>query len=86
MPAVEEFRRSSRLEVITATCFKAARISTLLIDDGFELDKKQEIKWHEKFVPCVRRILRIERLAEQILDEVRCLFLPHLSNSVDRLT
>lgn len=69
LPAVQEFRRSSGLEVITATCFKGARISTLLIDDGLELDKKQEIKWHEKFVPSVGRILRIERLAEQILDE-----------------
>lgn len=70
MDAVEQFRHSSGLEVITETCFKAARISTVLIDDGFELDKTNDIKWHHKFVPSVGRLLRIERLAEKILDEV----------------
>ncbi|KAL3536217.1 hypothetical protein ACH5RR_004678 [Cinchona calisaya] len=70
LPAVEEFRRSAGLEAITETCFEAARISTLLIDDGFELDKMQEIKWHQKFVPSkVGRILRIERFVEQLIDE-----------------
>lgn len=52
-------------------CFKAARISTILIDDGIEFDKKLDIEWHQKFAPVVGRILRIESLAEKILNEVR---------------
>lgn len=82
MPAVEEFRRSSGLEAITARCFKASGISTVLIDDGFELDKKHDINWHQKFVPSVGRILRIERLAEKILDEVGLGVFKSSSNSV----
>lgn len=66
---IEEYRRSSGLQSITSMCFKAARISAILIDDGIELHKKHEIDWHRKFAPVVGRILRIERLAENILDE-----------------
>ncbi|XP_022978991.1 protein fluG-like [Cucurbita maxima] len=66
---VEDYRKSSGLDSICSTCFKAARISAILIDDGLELDKKHNIDWHKKFVPNVGRILRIERLAENILDE-----------------
>lgn len=67
--AVEEYRRSSGLQSISLTCFRAARISAILIDDGLALDKKHDIKWHRKFAPVVGRILRIERLAEKILDQ-----------------
>lgn len=69
--AVQEYRSSSGLESITAKCFKAAKISAIFIDDGLVLDKMQEIEWHKAFVPIVGRILRIEHLAEKILDEVR---------------
>lgn len=58
----------------TTECFKAARISVVLIDDGLELDKMYNIEWHKKFVPFVGRIVRIEREAEKILDAVRILF------------
>lgn len=68
---VEDYRKSSGLDSICTTCFKAARISAILIDDGLELDKKHNLEWHKNFVPIVGRILRIERLAENILDEVR---------------
>ena len=68
---VEDYRKSSGLDSICSTCFNAARISAVLIDDGLVLDKKHNIDWHKKFVPFVGRILRIERLAENILDEVR---------------
>ncbi|WOG96474.1 hypothetical protein DCAR_0415809 [Daucus carota subsp. sativus] len=67
--AVQQYRNSSGLDRISAMCFQAARISTLLIDDGIESDKKLDIEWHNKFVPKTGRILRIERLAEQILDD-----------------
>lgn len=71
---IEEYRRSSGLQSITSMCFKAARISAILIDDGIEFHEKHEIEWHRKFAPVVGRILRIERLAENILDEVRFFF------------
>ncbi|XP_062117384.1 uncharacterized protein LOC133831196 [Humulus lupulus] len=66
---IEEFRRVKGLEAISSTCFKAAKISAILIDDGVKLDKEHEIEWHKAFSPFVGRILRIERLAETILDE-----------------
>ncbi|OWM82462.1 hypothetical protein CDL15_Pgr002036 [Punica granatum] len=67
--AVEDYRRTAGLQSIASACFKAAGISALLIDDGLELDKKHDLRWHEPFVPFVGRILRIERFAEKILDE-----------------
>ncbi|KAI8021236.1 Protein fluG [Camellia lanceoleosa] len=49
----------------------AARIAVVLIDDGIEFDKMHDIEWHRNFAPVVGRILRIEHLAEKILDEGR---------------
>lgn len=72
--AVQEYRSRCGVELVTTKCFKAARISVVLIDDGLELDKMYSIEWHKKFVPFVGRIVRIEREAEKILDEVRILF------------
>ncbi|KAM7468233.1 hypothetical protein LguiB_015795 [Lonicera macranthoides] len=69
LDSVQEYRRCFGLESISTVCFKAARISTILIDDGIELDKKLDIEWHQKFAPVVGRILRIESLAEKILNE-----------------
>ncbi|KAI9086317.1 hypothetical protein K1719_031771 [Acacia pycnantha] len=69
LPSVEEYRRVSGLQSICSTCFKAAKISAILIDDGLELDKKHDFRWHESLTPLVGRILRVERLAEKILDE-----------------
>lgn len=71
MQGVEEYRRVSGLQSITSSCFKAARITAILIDDGLTFDKKHDVEWHKNFIPFVGRILRIERLAEEILDEVR---------------
>ncbi|XVF55560.1 hypothetical protein PTKIN_Ptkin06aG0045700 [Pterospermum kingtungense] len=68
---VEQYRRSCGLQAISSKCFNAAGISAVLIDDGLKLDKKHDIQWHQNFVPFVGRILRIERLAEEILDEER---------------
>ncbi|XP_070021195.1 protein fluG isoform X3 [Nicotiana sylvestris] len=67
--AVQESRQRFGLESSSAICFKAAKISVLLIDDGIELDKKLDIKWHESFVPTVGRILRVEHVAEKILEK-----------------
>ncbi|KAK4725108.1 hypothetical protein R3W88_027887 [Solanum pinnatisectum] len=67
--AVQESRQHLGLESSAAVCFKAAKICVLLIDDGIELDKKFDIKWHRNFVPTVGRILRVERVAEKILEK-----------------
>ncbi|XP_020205025.1 protein fluG [Cajanus cajan] len=69
LQGVEEYRRVSGIQSICSTCFKAARINAILIDNGLKLDKKHDIEWHKSFAPIVGRILRIQRLAEEILDE-----------------
>lgn len=74
LEAVEEHRRVSGLESITSTCFKAARISTVIFDDGIDLDKIIDTKWHKTFTPLVATLVRVERLAEKILNQVRFLF------------
>ncbi|KAL9318212.1 hypothetical protein ACSQ67_014729 [Phaseolus vulgaris] len=70
LQGVEEYRRVSGLQSITSTCLKAAKISAILIDDGIQMDKKNEIEWHKNFIPFAGRILRTERVAEQILEQV----------------
>ncbi|CAM9003651.1 unnamed protein product [Rhodiola kirilowii] len=67
--AVVEHRVSSGLEAIASKCFEAANFSAVLIDDGLKLDKMFDIDWHTNLAPTVGRILRIEHLAQQILDE-----------------
>ncbi|KAK7392504.1 hypothetical protein VNO78_20945 [Psophocarpus tetragonolobus] len=69
LEGVEEYRRASGIEAITSTCLSAAKFSAILIDDGIEMDKRFEIEWHKKFGPLVGRILRTERVAEQILEQ-----------------
>nr|XP_004497994.1 protein fluG-like [Cicer arietinum] len=69
LESVEEYRRISGLESISSTCFKAARISTVIFDDGIELDKKLDTEWHNTFIPHIHRLVRVERLAEKILNE-----------------
>ncbi|XP_050228434.1 protein fluG [Mercurialis annua] len=69
LQAVEEYRRAAGLDSISSICFKAAGISAILIDDGLKLDKKHDIDWHKNFASFVGRILRVESLAEEILDK-----------------
>ncbi|TMX04311.1 hypothetical protein EJD97_010093 [Solanum chilense] len=69
LDAVEESRRCLGLEASAAVCFKSSRIVILLIDDGIKLDKKLDIKWHERLVPTVCRILQVEHVAENILEK-----------------
>lgn len=71
MEGVEEYRRVNGLHSISSTCFKAGRFSAILFDDGIGMDKVQDIEWHKSFIPKVGRILRVEKLAEKILNEVR---------------
>ncbi|CAN1770520.1 Protein fluG [Linum perenne] len=66
---VEEHRRSSGLESVASACFKATGISAVLIDDGLKLHNMHKIDWHKSYFPFVGRILRIERFAEEILEQ-----------------
>ncbi|GAV85734.1 Gln-synt_C domain-containing protein/Amidohydro_2 domain-containing protein [Cephalotus follicularis] len=68
LQAIEEYRKSSGLQSISSACFKAAKISAILIDDGLKLHNKQDLPWHKSFAPVIGRILRIESLAEEILE------------------
>lgn len=69
LSGIEAYRRSAGLHSIGSKCFGVAKISVMFIDDGIDFDKMQEVEWHSCFVPAVSRILRIERLAEKILDD-----------------
>ncbi|XP_027933918.1 protein fluG-like [Vigna unguiculata] len=69
LQSVEEYRKVSGIESITSTCLKTAKFSAILIDDGIEMDKRNEIQWLKNFTPLVGRILRTERVAEQILEQ-----------------
>ncbi|XP_026403304.1 protein fluG-like isoform X1 [Papaver somniferum] len=66
---IEEYRKSAGLESISSECFKAAKVSVLLIDDGLEFDKMHDLEWHKSVAPVVARILRIEYFAEKILND-----------------
>mgnify|MGYP003702874399 CR=1 FL=1 len=72
---VEEFRRAEGLSSISSKCFKAANLSAILIDDGIDFDKMLELEAHKAFAPTVGRILRIEKLAETIINDVSAFFL-----------
>lgn len=69
LEGIEVCRNSLGLESICLKCFSAANISTVLIDDGVHFDKMYPVVWHKKYVPAVGRILRIETVAEAILNQ-----------------
>lgn len=56
------------LDELTRRCFAAANMEAVLMDDGFLPGQILPIEWHTQFVP-VRRILRIEALAEDLLPD-----------------
>jgi uncharacterized protein len=66
--AILERRRALGLEKLTACCLAAANLQAILLDDGFQSDVIHPIAWHAQFLP-VRRLLRIEALAEQLFGE-----------------
>ncbi|CAD6205249.1 unnamed protein product [Miscanthus lutarioriparius] len=67
---VEKFRSAEGLKSIASKCFQAANISVILIDDGITFDKMLDLESHKAFAPVVGRVLRIERLAETIINDV----------------
>lgn len=69
LDGIERHRKSNGLHSTGLKCFKAANLSAILVDDGIIFDKMHDLEWHKCMVPIVGRILRIERLAEIILNE-----------------
>lgn len=78
---VEAFRSAEGLKSICSKCFQAANISVILIDDGIVFDKMLDLESHKAFAPVVGRVLRIERLAETIINDVSA-FLLFLSEGI----
>jgi hypothetical protein len=65
--AIVSRRRELGLDVMTARCLQASNLAAVYLDDGFLPDTVLPLQWHRQFVP-VRRILRLEHLAETLLD------------------
>ncbi|MGH7999836.1 MAG: amidohydrolase family protein, partial [Brasilonema sp.] len=61
-------RDSLGLEQLTQLCFSAANLEAIYLDDGLQADSILPLSWHERFV-CVKRILRLEKLAEQLIPQ-----------------
>ncbi|MHC5611599.1 MAG: amidohydrolase family protein [Nostoc sp.] len=61
-------RESLGLEELTQIYFRAANLEAIYLDDGLQAETILPISWHERFIP-VRRILRLEILAEQLIPQ-----------------
>ncbi|KAL0907986.1 hypothetical protein M5K25_022446 [Dendrobium thyrsiflorum] len=95
--AVDRHRKSTGIISVASRCFDAANISTIFIDDGIIFDKMHDWEWHRRFGPVVGRILRIEHLAETILNDERYhesnwtlelfsqIFIGHMTSVVDKI-
>jgi predicted TIM-barrel fold metal-dependent hydrolase len=66
LEAIMDKRATWSLEELGRRCFDAARVETLLLDDGFLPDHILPIEWHARLAP-YRRIWRVEYLAERLL-------------------
>lgn len=69
LAAIEQFRKTEGLASISEKCFDAANIEFVLLDDGLTMDKMVSLGWHRKYIPGVHRVLRIETVAEAILNQ-----------------
>jgi predicted TIM-barrel fold metal-dependent hydrolase len=57
------------IEQLTKRCFDAAHLDAVFLDDGYQPELSQPTGWHGQFAT-VRRILRVERLVEELLAQV----------------
>eukprot|EP00667_Euglena_gracilis_P004000 EG_transcript_4015 len=67
--AVEARRQELGPEAVAERCFGAANIAALLLDDGFRIPNMLPTPQHERYVGSVRRVLRIEAVAEELLGQ-----------------
>lgn len=65
--AVVARRGELGLDALTARCLQASNLAAVYLDDGFSPEVVLPWEWHRQFVS-VRRILRIEHLAEKLLE------------------
>lgn len=62
-------RASLGPEEVAKRCFNQANLNTVLLDDGYLPEQTAPLGWHGQFVP-VRRVLRLERMTEELLGQV----------------
>ena len=65
--AIAARRRELGLEALAARCLQASNLKAIFLDDGFLPDAILPWQWHGRFLP-VGRILRLEHLAEKLMD------------------
>jgi predicted TIM-barrel fold metal-dependent hydrolase len=64
--AVIARRRELGIDALAAHCLEASHLSAVFLDDGFLPDSIMPVQWHGQFA-LVRRILRLEHIAEKLL-------------------
>ncbi|KAI5082511.1 hypothetical protein GOP47_0002254 [Adiantum capillus-veneris] len=69
LETVQAHRLSLTMEALCSKCLEATNLSAVLIDDGLHLDKIYSLDWHKSIFPNVYRVLRIETLAESIINQ-----------------
>lgn len=74
--ALKAHRESIGLEAVSEKCFGAANMECVLLDDGLTMDRMLGMGWHRKYIRGVHRVLRIETVAEAVLNQ------PVVRNSV----
>jgi hypothetical protein len=67
--ALKAHRESIGLEAVSEKCFGAANIECVLLDDGLTMDRMLGMGWHRKYIRGVHRVLRIETVAEAVLNQ-----------------
>ncbi|GBG90926.1 hypothetical protein CBR_g51531 [Chara braunii] len=68
--SIKKQRETLGEEAVARKCFDAAGISALLVDDGLRAVGARSLDWHTSYVPLVKRVLRVEAVAEDILSEI----------------
>jgi len=66
--AIHDRRAELGLDQLTNLCFHNANLAAILLDDGFLAGQTLPLEWHARFVP-VKRLLRLEILAEDLLSQ-----------------
>lgn len=74
--SLKAHRESIGLEAVSERCFGGANIDYVLLDDGLTMDRMLGLGWHRKYIRSVHRVLRIETVAEAVLNQ------PVVSSSV----
>lgn len=67
--AIQHHRSSVGLDQITQTCFDAAHLNAIFLDDGPWPQATQSLEWHQQKVQSYR-LIRLEYLAEKLMAEV----------------